>query len=281
MAGTGPGGSYTMADIGYYDPILLAQLNGATAEQSRTDAQSLQYLAAPYTPPPITPPPGGPSASGPGYGTAFTGMPLGTASLMTLNPLTSPGAPTVPTGTLGGTLGGIGSAACQLLTDSAARAACVAIASGLGGLFGGGTGTSPFNPAQTCPKGYHPDASKVGGCAIDGLGTYLPGDVGKPDYVWTPINGRYGAGVTPVLVQRNQRGCPTGMKLGKDGICYEHLARTERKWVPAHKPLLTGGDMNALRKVHRLEKRWAKAAPSFHKKVVAQGARLMKRPKGK
>lgn len=206
-----------------------------------------------------------PNASGPGAATAFTGVPRGSGTQAALvNPLANPNEAPVASFN-----------ACNLLPAGTARDICL-------GIFKPSTpttGTTFTPPSTTCPAGYHKDAA--GRCAQDGISPYIPGDVGKPDYVWTPVNGRFGQGVTPVAVQSVKRACPSGMVLGKDGVCYDHLARTNRAHNPGTKPLLTGGDMNALRKAKALEKRWRKVAPAFHKKVVNAGARLVKAPKRK
>lgn len=144
---------------------------------------------------------------------------------------------------------------CNLITNVYARAACVA-ARGMFGGGGGGGGT-----AVQCPPGYRPNGS--GGCTIEGMGSYLPGDIGRPDVVWTPVNGRYGAGVSPFKVQSERLWCPPGYKLGKDDTCYECLGKTQRKWNPGTKPLFTGGDMNALRRAQRLKKKLRTAQKLF------------------
>lgn len=163
-------------------------------------------------------------------------------------------------------LGGIGQVAgglCDLFPT-----ACAAVTSAVGGAIGtvignaanGGGQQQQTVPGGTtqggCPKGYHPGAN--GECVIDGLGSYIPGDVGKPDVIWTAVNGRYGAGRTPVLVQAARRYCPAGWVLGKDGVCYDRLPGTARQHNPGHKPFLTGGEMNALRTAGRLRKKGKK-----------------------
>lgn len=163
---------------------------------------------------------------------------------------------------------------CQYVPTDIGKAACRALQKGI-------TGNTPLSSTPTqaatgCPKGYHPGPTP-GSCELDGIAPYIPGDIGRPDVIWTPINGRFGQGASPVAVQATHLACPAGMVLGKDNVCYEHLARTNRKWNPGHKPLLTGGDMNAIRKTKSLEKRWRKVAPAFHKKVVSSGAKLVKR----
>lgn len=172
------------------------------------------------------------------------------------NPLAPPGAiPPFP-GSTGGGLPGIGSL-CSLIPDSRLRLACEV---GTGLLNpGGGGGLS----ASTCPPGYKSDGK--GGCVTTGIGQYLPGDVGMPDTGWTPTAGLYGVGVSPLPVQRVVRACPPGFVLGKDGVCYDHLPRTRRAHNPGAKPLLTGGDMNALRRAKALQKTIGKLARAHGK----------------
>lgn len=148
--------------------------------------------------------------------------------------------------------------ACNFISDARLRALCVAAASI---PFPGGGGSSPqvpqFNPqGQGCPTGYRMRAD--GSCQAEGLGPYLPGDVGPQDFGWGSVLGRYGAGYAPIKVQRDYRACPPGSKLGKDGVCYDRLARSNRMHDPGARPFLTGGEVNAIRRAKRLQKRFAK-----------------------
>jgi hypothetical protein len=189
------------------------------------------------------------AATGVALGGAAGGAYLGRVGLGSLQPGTTP-APVLPgMGTTGPTTPDF----CSLITDVRLRAACVAAA----GLFGGGgSGGGGGLVSNQCPPGYVRDAN--GGCRISGMGSYLPGDIGAPDFVWTPVNGRYGAGVQPFAVDQPRLKCPPGYKLGKDEVCYECLAKTERKWNPGTKPFMTGGDLNAVARVRRLKKRGRK-----------------------
>lgn len=223
---------FTAADLGYDDPELLRQLN----------MNWWTYDVAGGTGS------GKPPGAGPGYG-EITDPPIGGTTMTTLD---ANGNPTFSFPT---SAGGLANQGCDLLPTQILRDICKGVVTSATG----GNGTTAT--AQPCPKGYHRGAN--GGCVIDGPGSYLPGDVGKPDYVWTPQYGRYGAGVTPVLVQMNRRACPAGMVVGKDGLCYDHLARTNRLHNPGAKPMLTGGDMNALRTAHRLQKQIGKIARRF------------------
>lgn len=68
---------------------------------------------------------------------------------------------------------------------------------------------------------------------------------------FSAVKGMYGAGVAPKAESRVVRKCPNGWVLGDDGVCYERLARTRRAWDPGTKPLMTGGDRNAIRRAER------------------------------
>jgi len=62
--------------------------------------------------------------------------------------------------------------------------------------------------------------------------------------------GRYGAALEPTFVTINTRNCLRGMVLANDGLCYNksQVKNTDRMWPAGRKPLLTGGDLNAIRK---------------------------------
>ena len=81
--------------------------------------------------------------------------------------------------------------------------------------------------------------------------------------------------MTPVLVQSAKRACPAGFVLGKDGVCYERLGRTQRAHNPGARPLLTGGDMNALKRAKSLQKKIGSIARGYGKKPCSCG------PKGR
>ena len=102
--------------------------------------------------------------------------------------------------------------------------------------------------------------------------------------------GRYGAAVIPGSQLIDRAVCFKGMQLGNDGLCYDKKAITnsQRMWPRGRRPLLTGGDMNAIAiaaragaKLERTTKRLRslgmmkrlpaprKAAPHAHAKPVA------------
>jgi len=64
------------------------------------------------------------------------------------------------------------------------------------------------------------------------------------------LMGRYGAALEPMFQTINKRVCIDGMVLGKDKLCYNKgsISNKERLWPKGAAPLLTGGEMSAIRK---------------------------------
>jgi len=62
------------------------------------------------------------------------------------------------------------------------------------------------------------------------------------------VMGRYGAALEPGVMTIERSVCLAGMQLGDDGFCYNRGAITNRQrmWPRGRRPLLTGGDMNAI-----------------------------------
>lgn len=88
------------------------------------------------------------------------------------------------------------------------------------------------------------------------------------------VKGRYGAALVPATRTVTTSYCPPGAVLGKDGFCYNRrdLRKDERKWNPGTPPLLTGGDVNAIRKAKR-------AAGRLERKTKAlQSMGMIKKP---
>jgi len=93
---------------------------------------------------------------------------------------------------------------------------------------------------------------QAGGCVFPGS----PGDISTNGAVsGVAVMGRYGAAESPATRTAVRRKCPRGTVLGKDNLCYDGLRRGERKWPPGRKPLLTGGDLNAISKASRAASR--------------------------
>lgn len=74
--------------------------------------------------------------------------------------------------------------------------------------------------------------------------------------------GRYGAALEPGFMAINKRVCLPGMVLGKDFLCYNKgaISNKERLWPKGTAPLLTGGEMAAIRKAHTAKGKVARAA---------------------
>lgn len=111
------------------------------------------------------------------------------------------------------------------------------------------TFSGPLVPEAKCPEGQFgiPPAcfDLVPGGPTQGGGMLItPGEA---------VLGRYGAALQPSVQDRSVRRCMRGMVLGNDGLCYNRsdLKKSERWWIPARRPLLTGGDLNAISRAAR------------------------------
>ena len=69
--------------------------------------------------------------------------------------------------------------------------------------------------------------------------------------------GRYGAALIPGSQIVDRATCLPGMQLGNDGLCYNrgNITNKQRMWPAGRKPLLTGGQMNAISIAARAAKR--------------------------
>lgn len=119
---------------------------------------------------------------------------------------------------------------------------------GGGGHSGGGcrppsfrVGTQCVDPTAALPGG-RPFVSPAGGVTVGG----------PP---MTPVLGFYGVAVQPAAMTVTRHRCPPGFVLGKDNLCYDHLPKSKRKWNPGRKPLLTGGELNAISTAERAAKK--------------------------
>lgn len=110
-------------------------------------------------------------------------------------------------------------------------------------------GASNLVATGTCPDGSLKVAGKCldlqPGGSVSGGGMVL--NYGEA------VMGRYGAALVPAMTSTTVHRCPRGAVLGNDGLCYNKrdLRRSDRMWVPGRKPLLTGGDLNAISKASR------------------------------
>lgn len=170
----------------------------------------------------------------------------------------------------GGGGGGAPSWMCALLGRSQCSYADL-IAAGVGWVIGGagsgGGGGSEPPPGNGSTPGFTGDSPASGGCP-DGQIGYPPlcfdvqpggGTTGGGVVVTQgeAVMGRYGAALQPMTRTQTVARCLPGMVLGNDGLCYNRrdLRKDERKWVPGRKPLLTGGDLNAISRAARAARR--------------------------
>jgi len=69
---------------------------------------------------------------------------------------------------------------------------------------------------------------------------------GRDTFSGTAVVGRFGPAIVAESELREVSVCPTGMALGKDGLCYDHLPNRDRKYPRGRRPLLTGGEMKCI-----------------------------------
>jgi len=145
----------------------------------------------------------------------------------------------------------------------------------VGGFLGGGGASSAVPQRTSGPPGIFNDnggpCSRLGfirdpisGVCVDPLGPagLSTGAGGAAAAVARPggVDGQLpSARSTRTLI------CPPGMVLSKDDRCFHSLSRKERKWDPGRRPLLTGGERNAItkaaaaaRKIQRTQKQLQK-----------------------
>lgn len=154
------------------------------------------------------------------------------------------------------------------------------IATGVGIIAGGG-GTGGADPGT----GGGTPGSGFTGCPAGSVGVppfcidlEPDGDVSGGGMLLTqgePVNGRYGAALVPNAESRTVLSCPKGHVLGDDELCYDRraLRKQNRKWPPGRRPLLTGGDLNAISRAARAASR----VKTQQKRLEKLG--LLKRPK--
>lgn len=177
-----------------------------------------------------------------------------------------PGGPRASYGLLGGLLGAVGG----FITGGPVGA----VAGAIGGYSSGGAPPPPPPPPPP----------QTGGSVWANLANRIPGIVSSQPSVCQPplvmdvdgqcrapgspadvsvgggmrgivVEGVYGPALTPETENTVVRRCPPGFHLGHDDLCYEKLYKGERKWPAPRKPLLSGGDLNAIAKARRAAKR--------------------------
>jgi len=130
----------------------------------------------------------------------------------------------------------------------------------------------------SCGTGFHRDAQ--GRCVKSGvigaLQRFVPG--GKTglqpmlEDFGEAVMGRFGAALVPAQLPATRLRCPRGAVLGMDDLCYNRrdLKKSERKWPPGTRPVLTGGQVNTLREAQRIQHRMAKlgltGTPTHHRR---------------
>lgn len=79
------------------------------------------------------------------------------------------------------------------------------------------------------------------------------------------VMGQFGAALEPSFMTINQRVCLSGMVLGKDFLCYNKgsISNKQRLWPKGTAPLLTGGEMNAIRKAASAAKKFQRTGQRF------------------
>jgi len=130
-----------------------------------------------------------------------------------------------------------------------------------------GSGSEPAQGNAPVPGNLTPGANSGSGCEFPSFmlggkcvnpAAAMPGGaplISSPSQYGEATYGRYGLALVPAQETITRAKCPPGMVLGKDGLCYESLPKRDRKWNPGAKPLLTGGEMNAINRANRAAKR--------------------------
>jgi len=195
------------------------------------------FIAPPLPPPPLPPAPYAPPALP--YTPSLPSLPLPPAEPMTYQVIPTGGSGSNPPG-------GFPSDFWGDLAKWGVGAATTWIGNKL-------NPTQPLVPnvptSSSCPQGQIgiPPAcfDLVPGGATQGAGMF----VGYGEAVM----GRFGAALQPTTRSMSVSRCPRGAVLGSDGLCYNSrdLRRSDRKWIPGRKPLLTGGDLNAIARASR------------------------------
>ena len=121
-------------------------------------------------------------------------------------------------------------------------------------------GRSGFFQATCEDRGMMTDSR--GRCVSRGPGSFtvdptaiLPGGrpfvSGAPRTAQVPMIGA--SAVQPFIENQTVRRCGRGAVLAIDGLCYDRklLRKDQRMWPPGRKPLLTGGDLNAISRAAR------------------------------
>lgn len=119
--------------------------------------------------------------------------------------------------------------------------------------FAGATPGGGRTGGNGCPSGTTRDPQGRGFCVS------RTSALGQRTLGGTVVEGLYGPAFVPSSELRDVAVCPPGFALGKDDLCYDGLANRKRKYPRGRRPLLTGGDMNAISRAKRAGTRLANA----------------------
>jgi hypothetical protein len=169
------------------------------------------------------------------------------------------GARTIEPVTQEGLLGALVGGAVGFVTGGIPGAVAGAVAGASGGepaqgsqpIPGGDLGQIPGQSSGlAAPTQCPPDRIRVGNQCVK-PGAALPG--GEPLTVPAGGNGKAMgpigmSGGTPMTSSQETRRCGRGNVLGRDGLCYDRrvIRNSDRMWPKGRKPLLTGGELNAI-----------------------------------
>ena len=175
----------------------------------------------------------------------------------------------------GGPAGALGGAALGAISSGGARRPTV----GSQVLIGAGTSAVGRMGGALAPTTCPPGSRHVPllGC-VDifpgGQGTGS-GPIVRPGEARTSRAMIGASAYAPMTRNLTVRSCGKGSVLGIDGLCYDKrtIRKDQRMWVPGRKPLLTGGDLNAIAKASR-----AAARMKVQQKRL-EHLGLLKRPK--
>lgn len=194
----------------------------------------------------------------------------------------STSGPTFSFDTGGAIQGGLqGAADCPPTVPWYICAAAGAVTGGTGGTgAGAGSGSSSSGALVAegtgpCPSGY--ELGPDGQCKKAGFGGFV--ERALPGGSTGMLGDQYGPAVQtalgPALTPRQTGtvvradgtthptlGCPAGMVLGKDNLCYDKrvIPKAARKWRPAPKPPMSAADAKALRRIGTLQRKVKKLA---------------------
>jgi len=132
------------------------------------------------------------------------------------------------------------------------------------------SGNPAFAPGSTISGGVRRELApppRGGGACIfparrapDGSCQIFIGDQPGPDMGGEVMMGRFGPAMSPDFQPTGRNVCLPGMVLGRDNLCYNargkgSIPNRDRKWPRPTRPLMTGGDVNAVNQAARVAKK--------------------------